>query len=134
MYFYMSVPSQNLYYPCLAVVPQGGAVVPRQRFYRSLLHCIWAVLVSATRVVVLRGPAVVPCALAVVPRPRRGSTVLRRLSWWITVGFVPLLYKGCLLLRVDYLFHPQAPLLLQDPFSPDLSDWPFKLVDSLGIG
>ena len=111
----------NLDHPCLAVVPQGGAVVPRQRFYRPLLHCIWAVLVSGARAVVLRGPTVVPCALAVVPRPRRGSTVLRRLSWWITVGFVLPLYEGCLLLRVDYLFHPQAPLLLEAPFSPDLS-------------
>ena len=121
MYFYMSVPSQNLDYPCLAVVPQGGAVVPRQRFYRPLLLCIWAILVSAARAVVPRGPAVVLCALAVVPRPRRGSTVLHRLSWWLMVGFVPPLYKGCLHLRVDYLFYPQAPLLLQAPFSPDLS-------------
>ena len=28
----------NLDYPCLVVVPQGGAVVPRQRFYRPLPH------------------------------------------------------------------------------------------------
>ena len=104
MYFYMFMPSQNLELPCLAVVPQGGAVVPLQRFYRPPLQCVWAVQAYAARAVVPRGPAVVPRARAVVPRPRCGSIVLRMLSWWITVGFVPPLYKGCLLPLVDYHF------------------------------
>ena len=88
----------NLDYPCLAVVPQGGAVVPRQRFYRPLPHSFSASLDSVAWAVLPQCLAVVPCALAVVPRPRCGSTVLRRLSWWITVGFVLPLYKRCLLL------------------------------------
>ena len=105
----------------LAVVPQGGAVVPRQQYCALCLSAFWARLVSAVWAVVPRGPAVVPRAPAVVPRLWYGSTALRRLSWWIKVGFVPPLYKGCLPPVVDCLFHLQAPLLLQAPFSLDLS-------------
>ena len=79
----------------------------------SLSMQILLLLAELGHAVVLLLRAVVPQDLAVVPQ--------RRLSWWITVGFVLPLYKGCLLLRVDYLFHPQAPLLLNPPFSPDLS-------------
>ena len=70
----------NLDYPYPVVVPQGGAVVPRQRFYRPLLHRIRAVLYTASWAIVLYCPTVVPRALAVVPRLRCGSTMRRRLS------------------------------------------------------
>ena len=74
-------------YPCLAVVPQGGAVVPRQQFYHRRLPCLRSGLASDAAAVVPQGLAVVPWARAVVPLAECGSTAHRRLSKWITVGF-----------------------------------------------
>ena len=45
----------------------------------------------------------------------------------------PPLYKEVFFPKVDLPLAPKAPLLLQAPFLPDLSPWPIKLVDSLGI-
>ena len=91
---------------CLVVVPHGGAVVPRLRKYRSQPLCFRLVLVPAVAAVVPRSLAVVPFGRAVVPLVRGGSTAGRGLVKWITIGFVSLLYKGCLLPLVDYLFQP----------------------------
>ena len=50
-----------------------------------------------------------------------GSTAMRGLRVGIMVGSSPPLYKGGLLPQEDHLFYPQTPLLLQAPFSSDLS-------------
>ena len=39
----------------------------------------------------------------------------------VTVGLFPPLYKGVFFPKVDLPLSPKAPLLLQAPFSPDLS-------------
>ena len=64
---------------CLAVVPHGGAVVPRLRKYRPQFLRVRSDLVVAGVVAVPRASTVVLRVPAVVPLARRGSTAGRRL-------------------------------------------------------
>ena len=70
--FIFALPS--LVHSGLAVVPQGGAVVPRQRQYRSQPWRLWPGLAPAVAAVVPRSLTVVPHGLAVVLLVRGGST------------------------------------------------------------
>ena len=65
--------------PCLAVVPQGGVVVPRLRKYRPQPLCYRSSLATTAIVVVPRFLTVVPHGLAVVPLVWGGSTAGRGL-------------------------------------------------------
>ena len=100
--------------PQRAVLPQEAAVLPL-------------------------GPAVLPLPLAVLPcslgglaceqetdpvRYCRGGRAVLPLSSGqrgVTVGLFPPRYKGVFFPKVDSPLPPKAPLLLQAPFSPDLS-------------
>ena len=84
----------SLVHPGLAVVPQGGAIVPRLRQYRPQPLCYRSTLATAAAVVVPRFLTVVPHGLAVVPLVRSGSTASHGLVKWITVGFSSLAIKG----------------------------------------
>ena len=68
-----------------------------------------------------QGGTVVSLATAVVPPTPAVVPLSAGLLWGVTVGLFPPLYKGVFFPKVDPSLPPKAPLLLQAPFSPDLS-------------
>ena len=105
--------------PCGSTAWGHGSTVPAVLPHPVRTDLVWSWLCRThDSTASPRGSIAGPCgSIAPVVLYLRGSWA----EWWVTVGIVPPLYKGVFFSKKTYLFHPQTPLLLQAPFSPDLS-------------